>query len=266
MGICRFGRFTMEHDYRNDELILQVDGYQPYINVLQRTFPSLHFRQIHKDISNDYHWSLSVQGASKTDEKNLSAFCNLLRNSIYIQNDLDECFALDTHKDFFTDEKTDIGCLVYEAKPYNREGHTGNKDKAKELAQKMADFIQKHPTYLRAELIVPIPPSNPNKNFDLPTSLSEEIAKLTSLNLTTTAIKKKKATRPMKDCRTLSEKIKNIRGAFEADESMLKSKTIILIDDIYDSGSSVNEVGRILKEAGTAQVLCLVATKTSMSV
>ncbi|NJL10989.1 MAG: hypothetical protein HC908_14755 [Calothrix sp. SM1_7_51] len=47
----------------------------------------------------------------------------------------------------------------------------------------------------------------------------------------------------------------NIKDAFEVEAATFNDKTIILVDDIYQTGFSINEVGRVLKQAGAKYVL-----------
>jgi len=49
----------------------------------------------------------------------------------------------------------------------------------------------------------------------------------------------------MKKCRTIQEKIDNIKDAFEVDAATFNGRAIILVDDIYQTGFSINEVGRV---------------------
>jgi predicted amidophosphoribosyltransferase len=114
-------------------------------------------------------------------------------------------------------------------------------------------------------LIASVPPSNPNKQFDLPTVLVDHIAKATAKDNVTATIRKIRATKPMKEVATLAEKAANIKDAFRVDPGLLAGKAVVLIDDIYQTGTSINEVGRALKIAGVAQVLGLTLTKTIRS-
>ena len=44
---------------------------------------------------------------------------------------------------------------------------------------------------------------------------------------------------------------KNVKGAFEViDNNSLKGKTVVLVDDVATTGSTVNECSRILKKGG----------------
>jgi predicted amidophosphoribosyltransferase len=66
----------------------------------------------------------------------------------------------------------------------------------------------------------------------------------------------------MKDCHTVQEKVDNLKDAFAIQAAHFAGKEVILIDDIYQTGFSINEVGRALHQVGTKLVLGLVATKT----
>jgi ComF family protein len=47
-----------------------------------------------------------------------------------------------------------------------------------------------------------------------------------------------------------SERARNIRGVFEADETDEPQQGIMLVDDVVTSGATVNEAVRVLTEAG----------------
>lgn len=124
-------------------------------------------------------------------------------------------------------------------------------------------FIQRHPTYRRADLLIAVPPSNTNKDFDLPAVLVAEVARRSGLQDATAAVRKTRATGPMKECRTVQEKVDNLKDAFAADAAAVQGKNILLVDDIYQSGFSINEIGRVLRGAGASRVVGLTATKTA---
>lgn len=59
-----------------------------------------------------------------------------------------------------------------------------------------------------------------------------------------------------------NERTENIKNAFFVDNKLeLKNKNIILFDDIATTGSTINEISKILKEAGVKKILVLVIAK-----
>jgi predicted amidophosphoribosyltransferase len=190
----------------------------------------------------------------------------MLQRVVLIDDDLDESYALAFHRQMSSaggHERTPIGQLVREAKPYDQAGSPGDPTKARLLAAHLAEFVREHPTYQRANLMLAVPPSNPNKAFDLPTLLAEEIARATGQSVATAGLRKTRDTRPMKACRTIKEKIDNLSGAFVADPSVFRGQSVVIVDDVYETGFSLNEVGRTVRQAGAALVLGLAATKTA---
>lgn len=64
-------------------------------------------------------------------------------------------------------------------------------------------------------------------------------------------------TRPTVPQTQLNEKARqaNVRGAFTVSApDQLQGKTVLLIDDVYTSGSTVNECARVLRRSGAAAV------------
>ncbi len=55
----------------------------------------------------------------------------------------------------------------------------------------------------------------------------------------------------------------NVEGAFSVKKSIrLDGKTILLVDDIFTTGSTINQCARVLKEAGAARVFAAVLAST----
>jgi hypothetical protein len=261
----QLGGFRLARNPATGDLLLLINGPTDK-GILGRAFPALYFSRAFEDRYGQFTWGTYIRGAGAAEEKALGEFCTLLQTAVYIDDDLDESFALSFHTQTSPAggyERTAIGRLVYEAKPYDRVRHPGDRQRAAELASLLARFVQQQPTYRAADLLLPVPPSNPNKDYDLPTLLAEEVGKQTGITATSAALRKTRNTRPMKDCRTIQEKIDNLKDAFAADAALVKDKKVILVDDIYQTGFSINEVCRVLRGQGVALVLGLVATKTA---
>ena len=266
MDRFQLGMFQLTRNPQTSDLLLMVTGPTRYKSVLNQAFPALSFSRSFPDRFGHFDWGTYVKQSNPPLEAELRAFCLLLQQTIFIEDDLDECFALSFHTQTSVSggyERSRFGQLVREAKPYDRGGSPGNRDKAIELANHLAEFISRHPTYRRAECLVAVPPSNPAKAFDLPMVLVEQIASITGQLNASEQLQKTRNTKPMKECRTIQEKIENLRDAFTTTSGSFEKKKVLIIDDIYQSGFSMNEVGRCLRESGAGNILGLAVTKTA---
>ena len=54
------------------------------------------------------------------------------------------------------------------------------------------------------------------------------------------------------------QRMKNIHGIIEVSKEFPKVRSVLLIDDVYTTGSTVDEVSRVLKHAGVKHVYFVV--------
>ena len=80
-------------------------------------------------------------------------------------------------------------------------------------------------------------------------------------------ITKIKQTQPIKEIENFEERQAILRGVFAVmDENIYRGKKILLVDDLYRSGSTLNEVTRTLYEkAHVNNVYVAVLTKTRVN-
>lgn len=87
--------------------------------------------------------------------------------------------------------------------------------------------------------------------------LAKEIAKQMGIHFEKNVLIKIRNTK-VQSTLTKTQRADNVKNAFSiTDDTKIKDKKIILIDDIYTTGSTVNECSRILKNAG-AKEICVV--------
>ncbi|MEW5717236.1 MAG: RecQ family ATP-dependent DNA helicase [Chloroflexota bacterium] len=167
-------------------------------------------------------------------------------------------FALDSHSKYVGAQnvRTELGDLMYRFK-YGNEPALGET-----LATRCADFIAAH-SDLQADLLVPIPSTLKDRAYDPVPMLARLIAPRAKIALNETALVKARATEPQKEMVNLAQKTDNVAGAFRiSDANVVRGKRVLLFDDLYDSGATLNEATRGLLAAGAREVCVLTITKT----
>lgn len=198
----------------------------------------------------------------------LEQFLRLLQRSVTIEDSADESHALSIHAlphssdepDTPNWQNTAVGKLVVAAKSYHLA--SGSKPKTKELAALFIDWIARHPRYRRADVVVSPPPSNASKTFDLPEVVATEIERRLDILQVNCAMDGDVV--PQKSLRDNSEaKLKNLSGKYRVKQDLV-GKTVLLVDDIYETGATISELARACRSAGAATILSLTATKTAL--
>lgn len=189
-------------------------------------------------------------------------FLELVTRSLTIEDSLDESHALAYHQD--QDDTTGslrrsaLGQLVWDAK-YNT-----RRQPRERIGRAMGEFIGAHPRYARADFIAAIPPHDASKTGGLPARLIRQLEE--ALRLDVVQITRVSTRPPQKDItdedrsKGVGRRIGNQRRSMRVD-SNLSGRAIIVIDDLYGSGGSMQEAARALREAGASEVLGLAATK-----
>ncbi|MEE8573773.1 MAG: ComF family protein [Thermodesulfobacteriota bacterium] len=80
--------------------------------------------------------------------------------------------------------------------------------------------------------------------------IANEVAKMLSLKIDPAALIRTRLTTPQVELKG-KERRENLRGAFEVtDPAAVKNKKILLVDDVYTTGSTITECSKVLKKAG----------------
>ncbi len=108
------------------------------------------------------------------------------------------------------------------------------------------------------DLVLFVPPT---QSGDLVKNFASKFAQVLKLPLSFQLLKKRE-TNEQKVFQNGYNKQENVKGAFEIDSSEVRNKRVILIDDIFDSGATVKEIGRMLTQKGAAEIVPIVIAKT----
>jgi len=124
------------------------------------------------------------------------------------------------------------------------------------LARGAAEFITQWPI----DVIMPVP-LHPKRlrwrGFNQSLLLARQISRTYGTPTEPFMLRRVKETPPQTQL-TEDERRKNMRGAFALHgEKSLKDKTVLLVDDIYTSGATVNECSQTLRRGGAKEVYVL---------
>lgn len=112
----------------------------------------------------------------------------------------------------------------------------------------------------KADVIIPVPlhPKRKKKRgFNQAQVIAAGLATLKGINLEEKVLVKAKNVLPQTFLE-IEEREKNVSGAFRViHKEKIKGKIIVLVDDVYTTGSTIRECSRVLKEAGAKEVRAL---------
>ncbi len=152
-------------------------------------------------------------------------------------------------------KRTKLGKLVYHFK------YKKNKKAGEILVDLSYQFIKQN--YPDFDAIVAVPPAVASTHFFVNRFFSENLADKLQKPLANKIIQRTRFTAEQKNPVDLINKRKNVKDSFKVLESeKIKNKTVLLIDDIYDSGATVNEISGLLKSALAQKVFVFTIAKT----
>lgn len=128
------------------------------------------------------------------------------------------------------------------------------------LASFMADFSFPDIDFADYSLIIPVPlhiKRLRERGFNQSLILANALEKKRRIPVNFSLLKRRQFTLTQAGSNR-KERQQNIRGAFEVrDEKMAAGKNIILIDDVYTTGATINECAKTLVKAGAGKVAVL---------
>lgn len=129
------------------------------------------------------------------------------------------------------------------------------------LAETASSFIQSRDWAV--DCIVPVPPSNTGRKHQPVFELAKRISSILRKPVCWDCVTKVKDTPELKNVHDYSTRLKILKDAFGVDKKKTRDKAILLLDDLYRSGATMNTLSKALFEQGSAaKVYALAITKT----
>ena len=122
----------------------------------------------------------------------------------------------------------------------------------RDMVRHLGSFIKK----CRIDIIIPVPISKEKqkmRGYNQAELIAERISALTGLPFDGMLVKRVRNTPPMKDL-TRSERMKNLIGAFKITSHDVKWRNVLIVDDIYTTGSTIDAMAAEIKNAGAEKV------------
>ena len=156
------------------------------------------------------------------------------------------------HAEFDT-VRSPLGELVYRLK------YKGDKNAISSIAEAVSWHLKA--VGVAPEVIVPMPPSK-QRGFQPLIEIATALAKAQAVLCSASTLTKVKSTPQMKDIGDFSARTIALEAAFAADRN-LEGKDVLLLDDLFQSGASMNVAAKTLKEQGLVKsVYALALTRT----
>lgn len=135
------------------------------------------------------------------------------------------------------------------------------------FAKKTAEMIKKEKYFNCNCVVVPVPGNieKTDREYVQAEFLAKRIAKILHTEYVGDAMRKKKSVISQTKCRTLQERRKNVENAFilnKVSAKKIKGKTVILIDDIATTGSTLASAAKTLQNACPDKIYAACAART----
>lgn len=246
--------------YENWSLVL------PFPETFQNAFQTMCFGVDHRDHVSEENRYCVYPRSSKEDEgesvRKAREWIKTVGQYVAIRDCLALSFALDYRTEAGDPQKnrTHVGDLCLRAKPYDA-GSRRDPQAENELVQLCLEFLGQMTCCNSADCVVAMPPSRPDKPFDLPCYLASRIASELDKKDLCEAVRTIRARGQMKNFQ-VDDKLDELIGTVRVDERVFQERKVLIIDDVYQSGTSMNYVAMLLLQAGAKKVFGLACEKT----
>lgn len=137
---------------------------------------------------------------------------------------------------------------------------------AKYLAKPFANFLSKNYYELKCNCdIITFVPQDENKDrirgYNQSKLIAKHLSNITGVKLAETTIKIKNT--PSQVGLSYAERARNLKNCFKLCNNInLKDKKIVIVDDVFTTGATVENISKLLKNAGAKEIVVLTLAKS----
>ncbi len=155
----------------------------------------------------------------------------------------------------FDTTRTPLGELLYQFK------YASDKSALPAIVDTVVAFLGSWRPAL--DSIIPTPPSRSGRRFQPVLSIADSLGERLKRPCLDRALIKHKDTPELKTVREYDKRVRLLEGAYTVRSNVLKGKKVLLLDDLYRSGATLNAITEVLYSQGqAAAVYALALTKT----
>lgn len=219
----------------------------------KKAIEAFFYDEFHKQFD-DGKYGPYVKYSKNINKNQVITWISKYRNIVFINDVLPLSIALAFYKrpENGSFKYTKFGSIVYAAK------YRSDLSRIDIVIDNIFTAISSFPYYKDADFICAIPPSA-GKEFDLPTYIASQV----SLKVSKPDISKYLVAGEKKQLKQtpLNDKITELSNWNISINTDIREKTIILIDDLYQSGATMMYVAMRLREAGAKAIYGLSVVK-----
>lgn len=149
---------------------------------------------------------------------------------------------------------------IYRFKYMNRAAYASGY--AKLMNRYLGDWLKS----VKPDAFIPVPLHKKRligRGYNQSTQLALELSKLTGIPVRATAADRIKNTRPLKLMGAKDREI-NMKKAFIVKENVVNLKRVVIIDDIFTTGSTIDSLSFELKKAGVREIFFLTVSRAGI--
>ena len=178
-----------------------------------------------------------------------------------------ECQVLPLRGNYFNDgfclgdysyenaRRTKLGRLIYQFK------YKGDRKAGDILSNLLTQLIKTR--FTAPDFLVTVPPTVVSRVFQPTSYLTEIVSLSTGVPWDKGLIVRTRQCGMQKKLSRRSDKVRNVANLFQVEgDNKVKGRKVLVLDDIYDSGASVNEICRVLKSKGAYYIGVVTLAKT----
>jgi len=130
------------------------------------------------------------------------------------------------------------------------------------LANFVIEFMETRMVTPYINVILPTPPSN-KRDVQPVDAIAEKVAKSLNIIFDKNYLVKNRSTKPLKGIENQAKREKILEGVFEVRDLKYQNRKVLLFDDVYDSGTTLKEITKMLYNVGkVSNVYVVTLTKT----